>query len=102
MGVLQVVTNFVIYERELILCQGSFQSFEDKTTNRFRTKDGYDLAFTHSYKGSICNLEILYQGNGMTLSSLNLDIPINHTKKKWKKQPFGTRYELFYCIAYEN
>jgi len=97
----QVVTNLVLYDGEKILCQCGFQSLKDSATNTFRSTDGCDLKVTHFYKDTTCTVEVLYQKNDHTIYSLDLDIPINRTKLKWKKTKLGVYYKLCYRSGLE-
>jgi len=97
----QVVTNLVLYDGEKIVCQCSFQSLEGRVTNAFRSTDGCNLKVTHFYKDTTCTVEILYQLNDHAIYSLDLDIPINRTKLKWKKTKLGECYELCYRSGLE-
>ena len=98
----QVVTKFVLYDGEKILCQCGFQSLKETMTHTFRPTDGCDLRVTHFHKGTTCTVEILYQKNNHTICSLDLDIPINRTKLKWKKTKLGVCYELCYLSGLEQ
>jgi len=97
----RVVTNFVLYDGEKILCQCGFQSLKGRATNIFRATDGCNLKVTHFYMGTTCTVEILYQENGHTMYSLDLEIPINRTKLKWKKTKLGVCYELCFRSGLE-
>jgi len=98
----QVVSNFVLYDGEKILCQCGFQSLKERATNTFRSTGGCELKVTHFYRDTICTVEIFYQENHHTIYSLDLNIPINRTKLKWKKTKLGVCYELCYRSGFES
>ncbi len=95
----QIVTSFVLYEGEKILCQCDFQSFETHTTNTFLSTEGDNLKVTHFYNDLSCTVAVQYLRKDLEICSLDLDIPINRTKIKWKQRKFGERYNLFYRTA---
>lgn len=97
----QVITCFMLNHGGKTISQGSFQVLEKLNTATFLTADGNELEFSHLYRGSTCSVAVAYQQSGATVHSLELDIPINRTKVKWKKTSFGATHELFYRCVFE-
>ncbi len=98
----QIVTNFVLYEGEEILCQCSFQSLEREITNGFYTTDGGIFKVAHSYRATVCNVEVMWQVNEDISHFFELEIPINRTKRKWQTLVINEKYKLFYCSVLER
>ncbi len=91
-----IVTNFVIYQGEYIVCQCGFQVLEVEKLNVFPSTDGGEFAVAHSYQGSVCSVDLSYRKGGKLIHSLKLEMPINKTKIKWKEAKFGEEFRLFY------
>ena len=91
-----IVTNFVIYEGEDIICQCGFQVLESGNFNVFPSTRGGEFAVASSYHGTICSVDLSYSKGGELVHSLKLEIPINKTKIKWKEISFGKEFKLFY------
>jgi hypothetical protein len=74
---------------------------EEVSTNIFSSADGFELKFTHSYRGTTCAVTVSSRRGSTVIQLLELNIPINRTKTKWKQLSFGTNCELFYRSQFE-
>jgi hypothetical protein len=97
----QIVTCFALHAGDEIVSGGSFQVLEEVNSSKFYTSDGCALIFTHSYWGATCSVAISCEHDGSEPIKLNLAIPINRTKKKWKQTSLGPTYELYYRSGVE-
>ena len=102
MSDIQVIASFVIYSEERIVHQGGFQVSESPNSVFYPSTDGCEFAFTHSYEGKECKVELTCSNNGSTVAVCQLVIPINRTKLKWKKTKLGMQYEVHYRCALED
>lgn len=91
-----IVTNFLIYQGEDIVCQFGFQVLEVEKLNIFPSTHGGEFEVAHSYLGSVCNVDLSYRKDGKIAHSFKLEIPINRTKIKWKEEKFGEQFRVFY------
>ena len=96
-----VIVVFLLYEDDLILCQGGFEVSQDESAISFNTINGNRLEFIHSYCGTTCSLVVSFE-SGLDEHSLKLVVPINRTKKKWKRASLGLTHDLFYRSVFEN
>ena len=96
-----VIACFVIYSNEQIVFQGDFEVKESHGLTSFPSTDGCQFHFSHSYQGTVCKIGISRSNNGNVSDTLQLSIPINRTKLKWKRAMIGQHYEVSYRCALE-
>jgi len=110
MSEIEVLACFVIYSEERIVYQGTFQVSESPNSLFYPSphslfypsKDGNEFAFTYSYEGKECNVELTCSNYGSTVAVCQLVIPINRTKRKWKKMELGVQYKVFYRCVFQD
>lgn len=102
MSAIQVIACFVIYSEERIVHQGTFEVYESTNTLNCPSTGGCDFTFTHSYEGKVCKVELTCHNNSSTVAVSQLVIPINRTKRKWKKTTLGMQSEVYYRCASES
>jgi len=102
MSDIQVIASFVIYSEERIVHRVGFQVSESPNSQFYPSSDGCEFSFTHSYDGKVCKVDLTCSNNGSTVAVCQLVIPINRTKRKWKKTKLGMQYEVYYRCGFED
>ena len=57
--------------------------------------------FLHCYEGAQCDIKLTYSKGGSIQAQLDLEIPINRTKTKWKQSKLGENYDVRYRCVFE-
>lgn len=95
----QVVACFVIYSGDNIAYQGTFQVSEETTLFSYPLRGDGVFNFLHWYEGTQCRIELTYSKGETVQAQLDLEVPINRTKIKWKQAKFGEKYDVHYrCV----
>ncbi|MBO6558870.1 MAG: hypothetical protein JJ957_20635 [Pseudomonadales bacterium] len=94
----QVIACFVIYRGESIEYQGTFQVLTTEKEMAVAASDGSQFKFRHSYTKAKANIEVSTSKNG---SSIDLAVPINRSKVKWKQCQLED-YDVRYRCVFEN
>ena len=92
----QVVSNFVILKDGDIECQCGFQVMPQPMSSTFPCKNGGSLQFTHHYTNDHSEFSITYAEQDHSLWTVELNVPINRTKHRWKKRNLGEGFEAYY------
>lgn len=98
----QVITSFVIQAGQRILAQGSFQVLAEPGFSTFESADGASFLFKYSYRSTVCLVDVSCRRQGVIECSRSLEIPINRTKRRWKKTRLGATYRLYFRSGFER
>lgn len=98
----QVIACFVVYANDKIVYQGSFPVSELRGNSSYSSIDGSVFEFSHAYKDMQCNVELTCVKDGLVIERLQLSIPINRTKVKWKQSNLGDGYRVYYRCQLED
>ncbi len=95
----QVIACFKIYSGEHISYHGNFQVLEETNLYAHKLTNNSVFEFLHFYEGTKCYIKLTYSKGESVLAALDLKIPINRSKIKWKKAKLGETYDVEYrCV----
>ena len=97
----QAIACFVIYSGEEIAYQGTFQVSEETNRSSYPSRDDGVFDFLHRYEGTQCEVKLTYSKGGSVQAQLELEIPINRTKIKWKQSKLGANYDVRYRCVFQ-
>ena len=98
----QIITVFHIYEGDVRVSGGGFNVKNEPLFFNFQCSHGGHFQFESSYSGNECLLKIAYIKNGDEICNIELNVPINRTKKKLKETMLGDNYRLLYRCCFEE
>lgn len=96
-----IIAFFQICRDEEIAYQGSFQVLDDQDVLITPSSGGVQFEFRYRRDGSKVFVDVSCRREEAEESSIELKIPINRSKVKWKSASFGEFVVRYRCI-YEN
>lgn len=93
-----VVACVMIFCGDSIEYQGAFQVFTSQEEQAVTVSDGSVVHFRHSYSKSKAHIEMSTSRDN---SSVDLVVPINRSKVKWKQCQLGG-FDVRYRCVFEN